>query len=79
MNLFTKQRLTDIENKLMIIKGERGEGINLKFGINMYTLLYIKQINNKHPGYSTRKSTQYSLITYVEKNLKKNGYVYMYI
>ena len=46
--------------------------------MNMYTLLYIKQINNKHPVYSTRKSTQYSLITYVEKNLKKNGYMYMY-
>ena len=46
--------------------------------MNMYTLLHIKQINNKHPVYSTRKSTQYSLITYMEKNLKKNGYMYMY-
>ena len=44
----------------------------------MYTPLYIKQINNKHPVYSTGKSTQYSLITYMEKNLKKNGYMYMY-
>ena len=29
-------RLTDIENKLMVTKGER------EFGINRYTLLYIK-------------------------------------
>ena len=26
MNLFTKQRLTDIKNKLMVTKGERGMG-----------------------------------------------------
>ena len=46
--------------------------------MNMYILLYIKQINNKHPVYSTGKSTQYSLKTYMEKNLKKKGYMYMY-
>ena len=66
MNLFTKQRLTDIENKLMIIKGERGEGINLKFGINMYTLLYIKQINNKDLLHSTGSYIQYLVINYNE-------------
>ena len=27
MNLFTKQRLTDIENKLMVTKGERRGGV----------------------------------------------------
>ena len=43
MNLFTKQnRLTDMENKLMVIKEERGRGINWEFGVNRYTLLYIK-------------------------------------
>ena len=38
----TKQnRLTDIEDKLMVTKGERG-GINWEFGTNRYTQLYIK-------------------------------------
>ena len=33
----------DIENKLTVIKKEKGErGINWELGINMYTLLYIK-------------------------------------
>ena len=32
----------DVENKLMVTKGERGGGINEEFGIHIYTLLYIK-------------------------------------
>ena len=28
MNLFTKEKHTDIENKLLVTKGESGEGIN---------------------------------------------------
>ena len=34
--------LTDIEDKHMVAKGERGGGINWEFGISGYTLLYIK-------------------------------------
>ena len=44
MNSFVKQRLRDLENKLMVTKREkcgRG-GINWEFGINIYTLLYLK-------------------------------------
>ena len=39
-----RKRLTDIENRLMVTKGKGGVGggINQEFGINMYTLLYIK-------------------------------------
>ena len=38
-----RNRLTDIENKLMVTKGERWwGGINEEFGINTYTLLCIK-------------------------------------
>ena len=40
-------------------------------------ILNIKQITNKNLLYSTKKYTQYIVITYKEKNLKK--YVYMYI
>ena len=60
MNLFTKQKQTHRHRKkLMIIKGESGGGINQEFGINIYILLYIKQINNKDLLYSTGDYTQY--------------------
>ena len=44
MNLFTnRNRLTDLENELMVARGERWrEGIVREFGINIYTLLYSK-------------------------------------
>ena len=41
MNLFTKQKHTDLENELMVT---RGEGIDRGFGTDMYTLLYLKWI-----------------------------------
>ena len=41
MHLSTKQRITDIENKLMVTKRQSGGGINLELGINRYILLYI--------------------------------------
>ena len=39
MNLFPKQRFTDIENKLMVTKGEEGlgGGVKSEIGINRYT------------------------------------------
>ena len=39
MNLLqNRNRLTDIENKLMVTKGDGGVGeINKEFGINIYT------------------------------------------
>ena len=40
----------------------------------IYTLLYIKEINNKDLLYSTGNSTQYLVITLMEKNLKKKIY-----
>ena len=33
---------SDTENKFIVSKGEKQEGINYKFGINRYTLLNIK-------------------------------------
>ena len=73
MNLFTnRNRLTDIENKLMVTKGEmwRG-GVNQELGINIHTPLYIRQITNKNLLYSTGNSTQYSVITYMRKESEK--------
>ena len=47
------------ENELMVTRGERqGEGIVMDFGINMYTLLYLKWITNKVLLHSTGNSGQ---------------------
>ena len=76
--LQNSNRLTDIENKFMVTKGERGEGgINQEFRINRYTLLYIKQINKVLP-YNTGKYIQYLIITYNGKEYEKE-YIYIYI
>ena len=57
MNLQNRKRLT--ENKLMTAKEEEwGEGIVREFGIDMYTLLYLKWITNKDLLYSTWNSAQ---------------------
>ena len=70
MNLFIK--LTVIENKLMVIKGERdGGGINQEFGINRYTSLYIQQINNKDLFIAQGNCIQYLIITYNGKEFEK--------
>ena len=37
---------------------EAGEGTVREFGINMYTLLYLKWLTNKVPLYSTGNSAQ---------------------
>ena len=53
INLFTKQ-ITDLENELMVVSRDgRGEGITRKFGMDLYTLLYLKWITPKDLLYST--------------------------
>ena len=59
MNLQNTKRLTDLENELMVVSREgRGEGIARKFGLDLYTLLYLKWITPKDLLYSTRNSAQ---------------------
>ena len=74
MNLFTKQKQTHRHRKkLMIIKGESGGGINQEFGINRYTLIYIKQITNKDLLYDTGSYIQYFVIAYKGKESEKKN------
>ena len=49
MNLSTKQnRLTDMENKLVVAKGEWEEsGMDWEFGVSRCKLLHLEWINNK--------------------------------
>ena len=56
---------------LWLSKGKGGGGDNQEFGINIYTLLHIKQIINRDLMYSTGNSTQYSVITYMGKESEK--------
>ena len=53
-----KQRLMVLENKLKIAGGRMGNEIVKEFGMNMYTLLYLKWINNKDLLYSMWNSLQ---------------------
>ena len=46
--------------------------------MNTCTLLYIRKINNKDLLCSTKNSVQYSVITYMRKESKKNEYMHMY-
>ena len=55
----------------MVTKGEGGTGINQAFGINIYTLLYIKQMTNKDLLYSTGNHIQYLIIIYNGKEGEK--------
>ena len=52
-----------------------GGGIYLEIDKDIYTLLYIKQITNKNLVYSTRNSTQHSVMTYVAIKSKERGYI----
>ena len=40
--LQNRNRVTDVENKLMVSRGEWGGGTNWEIGIEIYTFLYIK-------------------------------------
>ena len=63
----------------MVTKGERkGVGINWEVGTDIYTLLYIKWITNKDLLYSTGNSTQYSVMTYMGKESKKE-WMYVFV
>ena len=60
MNLLTKQKQTqDLKKEHMFTSMEGyGEGIVREFGMDMYTLLYLKLITSKNLLYSTGNSPQ---------------------
>ena len=59
-------------------QGGKGGGINWEIGIDIYILLYIKQITNKDLLCSTGNSSQHSVMTYMEKESKKE-WIYVYV
>ena len=73
MNISTKQKQTDIENRCVVVKEEgRGGGMDWEFGISRCKLLYTGYINNKVLQYSTGNYIQYPVINH-------NGKEYIYI
>ena len=81
MNLFTKQKQTHRHKKKKITNGYQREWRRrgrdkLGVGINIYTLLYVKQVNNKDLLYNTRNYTQFFVITY-KGNEPEKEYIYM--
>ena len=59
------------KKKLMAFKGGKAGRDRLEFGINKYTLLYVKQTINKDLLYSTGNYIQYLVITYNGKESEK--------
>ena len=81
INLFTKQKWSHRCRKQTYgYQGGKGggRGITWEIGIDIYTRLYIKQITNKDLPYSTGNSTQYSVVTYMGKESKKE-WIYVYV
>ena len=66
-----------IHNSGSIINYLPGEQINWEIGIDIYTLLYVKQIIKKDLLHSTGNSTQYSVMTCIEKEFLKRVAMYM--
>ena len=63
----------------MIARGKgQGEEIVREFGINMYTLLYLKWITSKVLLYSIGNSAQCYAAAWMGGELGRDGYMYMY-
>ena len=67
INLYTKHIDPKTQKTNLWLPEGKGGGMNQEFGINLYKLLYIKQITRKDLLYSTRNYTQYFIITYKGK------------
>ena len=76
--LQNKNRVTDTENRLVLVKGEKGaNGIDWESGINRCKLLYIEWTNNMVLLYSTGNNIQYPGINHNGKEGEKEC-IYMY-
>ena len=73
-----RNRLTDLENELMVARRkDRGEGIVREFGMNVYTMRYLKWITNRDLLYSTWNSAQCYVAAWMGGSLGETGYMCM--
>ena len=72
--------LPELEKELMVTSGEGwGKGRVREFGMDVYTLLYLKWITNKNLLHSTWNSAQCVMWQPGwQGSLEENGYMYMY-
>ena len=78
--LWNRNRIMDIENRLVVAKGEGvGGGMEWEAGVSRCKPLYIEWINNKVLLYSTENYIQYPVINHSEKEYKKRMCIYIYI
>ena len=77
--LRNRNRLTDIENRLTVAKGERiREGMDWQAEVSRCKLLYIEWINNRVQLYNMGNHIQYPIIKHNGKEyLFKRIYVYL--
>ena len=75
--IYKTEKCSEMQKTNLWLLGLKRVWINWEIGIDIYTLLYVKQITNKDLLYSTGNSTRYSIMAYMEKNLKQSGYMYM--
>ena len=61
----------------MVVGEKNGGRDSSEFGIDLYTLLYLKQITNKNLLYSTGNSAQCYVAAWMGESLRENGYMYM--
>ena len=72
MNVQTRNRFIDIDNRLVVAKGDGGKGgKDWEFGVSRCKLLYLEWINNKVLMYSTGNYIQYPVINHNGKEYKK--------
>ena len=62
--IYKTRRLTDVENKLVVTKGERQERDKLGVWDSQIQPLCIKQTNNKDLLYNTGNYIKYLVLTY---------------
>lgn len=55
----------------MVSKGVWFRGIDWELGINIHTVLCLRQITNKDLLYNTGNSAQYSVTTYMGEEFEK--------
>ena len=67
--LQNRSRLTDRESRLVLAKGEAGDGIGGESGISRRKLLHTGWINHKVLLYNTENYIQYPVINLMEKNI----------
>ena len=79
MSLNLGLSVTDLEMELMVAGGGGGlgDGIVREFGMDMYTLVYLKCITNKDPLYSTGTLLNTMWQPGWKGHLGENGYMYM--